>query len=325
MRILTNFERFPETWTTASGRSGTACFAGPFGEIARRLNSCDVVVINCDVRLTLQLQALFWLAPWKRKPMVAVDLVLRKPGALADRLLAYSKKLLLSRVDGFLHYFKDLRGYRDYYGIGEDRSRYVEFKPNIRFRYRTRPDPDGQYVLCMGRSMRDYDTFFEAVATLPYEAAIPRPNLDELRTHQSRFNRPIGQLPPQVRVIEDDGRPESMISLLQGARLVVLPIRKDSICASGIGTYLNAMLMSKCVILSEGPGTSGVLAGQALVVPPEDPHALAAMIRHAWEDDTLRLATAERGYRYALGLGGEQELYQRILECLNLPARATQS
>jgi len=317
VRILTNFERFPENWETASGLRGTACVASGFSEFARRLNNCDAVIVNCDVRLTLQLQALFCLAPWKRKPMVAVDLVLRKPRMLADRLLVRLKKLLLARVDLFLHYFKDLSGYQRYYGIGEDRSRYVAFKPNIRFRYRTEPNPEGEYVLCMGRSMRDYDTFFEAIATLPYPAAIPRPNFDDLRTNQSRFSRPVVQLPPQVRVIDDDGSPEAMISLLQRAQLVVLPVLKDSICASGLGTYLNAMLMGKCVILSEGPGASDVLEDQALLVPREDPQALAAMIRRAWEDDALRRTTAERGYRYALALGGEQELYQRMLECFD--------
>lgn len=93
-----------------------------------------------------------------------------------------------------------------------------------------------------------------------------------------------------------------------GARLVVLPARKDSIRASNLGSYLNAMLTSECAILSEGPGSSDVLDGRALVVPRED-----------------RRTTAECGYRYALALGGEQELYQRILECLNLPGRATRT
>ncbi len=313
VRILTNFERFPENWETAPGRAGTARIASGFSQFARRLDDCDIVIVNCDVRLTLHLQALFWLAPWKRRPMVAVDLVLREPRTLADRLLVRLKKLLLARVDLFLHYFKDLNGYQRYYGIGGNRSRYVPFKPNIRFRYQVEPDAEGEYVLCMGRSMRDYDTFFDAIAALPYPAAIPRPNFDDLRTHQSRFSRPVEQLPPQVRVIEDDGSPEAMIALMREARLVVLPVLKDSICASGLGTYLNAMLMGKCVILSEGPGASDVLEDQALLAPREDPQALAAMIRRAWEDDALRRTTAERGYHYALALGGEQELYQRIL------------
>ena len=62
----------------------------------------------------------------------------------------------------------------------------------------------------------------------------------------------------------------------------MLPVRKDSIRASGLGTFRNAMLMFKYVIFSEGPGTSDVLDGPALVVPREDPQALAAMIRRAW-------------------------------------------
>jgi glycosyltransferase involved in cell wall biosynthesis len=77
---------------------------------------------------------------------------------------------------------------------------------------------------------------------------------------------------------------------------------------------LNAMLLGKCVIASEGPGLSDVLSDEILKVPPEDPAALAAVIARAWEDDELRGRTAASGFRYALSLGGEPELYRRILK-----------
>ena len=59
-------------------------------------------------------------------------------------------------------------------------------------------------------------------------------------------------------------------------------------------------------------GIPGVLE----FVPPEDPPALAAMIRRAWEDDALRKSTAARGCQYATSLGGEQDLYRNILNHL---------
>ena len=85
----------------------------------------------------------------------------------------------------------------------------------------------------------------------------------------------------------------SQVRLLRGARLVVLPMLRDRIRAAGISTYLNAMLLGKCVIISEGPGVSDVLSPeQAIFVPPEDPAALAGAIARAWEDRELRERTA---------------------------------
>jgi glycosyltransferase involved in cell wall biosynthesis len=312
--ILTNFERFPESWTVASGESGRAEMLTSFRQFAARAKDCDAVVINCDVGLTLKLCALFTVCPWRRKPIVAVDLVLRRPETVWTRVFTPLKRLLFARVWLFIHYFKDLGSYQKFFGIGPDRSLFTPFKPNIRYHYDVPPSPDGEYVLCFGRSLRDYDTFFDAVERLPYPAAVPQPNFAQLRGNQSRFTRPLSKLPKNVRLLDDDGTPDSLVRVLVGARLVVLPILKSSLLA-GIGTYLNAMLMRKCVIISAGPGASDVLTeGQALFVPPEDAAALAAAIRNAWEDDAVREKTAEAGYRYALGLGGEPELRQRILE-----------
>jgi len=114
-------------------------------------------------------------------------------------------------------------------------------------------------------------------------------------------------------LLEDDGSSDALVRIISGARIVVLPILKVSLLA-GIGTYLNAMYMRKCVIVSEGPGCSDVLSNQALFVPPEAPQALADMIQRVWLNEDLREATAQAGYRYAVELGGEPELRQRILE-----------
>lgn len=315
MLILTNFQRFPKQWTVSSGEGGRAEMLGGFRQFVARSRDGALIVINGDIGLTLLLCAYFALVPWRRRPIVAVDLVLRKPESFWARLGAPFKRLLFRRVWLFIHYFKDLAEYERIFGIGPDRSEFTAFKPNIRYRFDVPPSPDGEYVLCFGRSMRDYDTFFACVEQLPYPAAIPRPDFASLRAHQSRFTRAMEGLPKNLKVLDDDGSAESLVRLLLGARLVVLPILKSSIVASGIGTYLNSMLMRKCVIISEGTGASDVLTeGQAIFVPPEDPSALAAAVRRVWEDDGLREQTAEAGYRYALSLGGEPELRQRVLD-----------
>jgi glycosyltransferase involved in cell wall biosynthesis len=312
MLILTNFERFPAEWTSATGQAGRGEIARTFDDFARGAKRADLLLINCDVAIALRLCALFLLFPWRRKPIVAVDFVLRQPGKSGAAL--WLKRILLSRINLFVHYFHDIRGYDKYFGISPKRSVFVPFKPNIRYRFEVTPDLEGKYILCLGRSMRDYDTFFNAMERLPLPAAIPAPDFAQMTTHEARFTRSMDQLPGNVAVLEDDGSSESMFRILEGARLVVLPILKTSLCASGVSTYLNAMLMRKCVVLTDGPGASDVLTDQALICPSEDPTALASLIRRAWEDDDLRNRTADAGYRYALSLGGEPELRQRVVD-----------
>ncbi|MEK7405620.1 MAG: glycosyltransferase [Acidobacteriota bacterium] len=314
MLILTNIARFPARWTTSGGERGQAVQVSSLGGILRQLGRAHLILIDCNPKLVLQVCALFTAFPWMRRPLVANDLVLRQPERLSHRLLLGPKRLLLARVDHFIHYFKDLSGYQRYFGIGPERSSFVPFKPNLRGHYHGGPDADGQYVLLFGRSLRDFDTFFDAIERLPYPAAIARPDFAELRAHGARFTRPLDRLPPQVRLLEHrTGEIESQIHALRGARLVVLPLLKS--CLVGVGTCLNAMLLGKCVIISQGPATNGLLAEEALIVPPEDPAALAEMVRRAWVDDGLRERTAAAGHRYASSLGGERELIQRLLDC----------
>lgn len=314
IHICTNFPRFPATWSVATGESGTARVTASFEELAGALPSADLVLINGDVSLALKLCRHYLLHPGSRRPTVAADLVLRRPSSAAGYGAALVKRFLLGRVDHFIHYFKQLDGYERLYGIGPARSSFIHFKPNLRYRYDPAALVEGDYVLCFGRSQRDYDTFFAAMEQLPYPGAVPRPNLDDLRVHCSRFTRRLDQLPPNVRLLDDDGSQESMIRIIENARLVALPILASTMAASGIGVYLNSMLLGKCVIISSTPGASDILTDQALFVPPEDPAALAARIREAWEDGELRRKTAEAGRQHALSLGGEPELRQRTLE-----------
>lgn len=314
MHILTNFERFPSAWTVATGQSGTASVIRSFPECLRELQRADLILVNSDVDMVLKLCQRFLLMPRIRKPLVAVDMVLTRPEGTVARVKTFGKRLLFSRVDHFINYFRRSDGYSKYYGITSERSSFVNFKPNICYRYTAGGNCEGKYVLCFGKSRRDYDTFFRAAAQVPFPCAISRPNMDALRENGSRFTYSLQQLPSNVTLLEDDGSELSMIRALEGAKVVALPILKKNLAASGIGIYLNAMYLRKCVIITEGSGASDVLTDEALFVPPENPVALAAAIRKCWQDDVLRTTTAAKGHVHASSLGGEPELLERILE-----------
>ncbi len=317
MLIVTNFERFEAEWRLPSGESGSSVAASSLAEFRRQLPRADLALINGDIGLVVRLCVYFLIFPWRRKPIVAVDLVLRQPTNWKTRMTAALKALLLSRVDHFIHYFRDLDGYARYYGITASRSSFVAFKPNLRYRYQPPASlPEGEYVLCLGRSQRDYDTFFEAMERLPYPAAIPSPDYAALRSHSSRFSRALDRLPVNVRLLDDDGSQQAMIRAIEGAKIVALPILRSTLAASGISMYLNAMLLGRPVVISAGPGVSDLLREEAVIVRPEDPTALAEAIRGLWEDGDLRSRVAATGRRYALELGGEPELRLRILEAV---------
>lgn len=311
LTILSNL-RLRSSWD-CSGVRGASLYAESFGDLTRNLRASHLVVVN-GLETTLKLCELFTVAPWLQRPIVAVDAVLREPDTVRSWLSASLTRRLLRRVSYFIHYFRDLNGYEKHFGVTHERSGYVPFKPNLRHRIEVQPNAEGEYVLCIGNSMRDYDTFFDAIESLPYPAAIPTPNFCELRRHRSRFGRPLNELPRNVRLLPDDKSQDSLVRILRDAKLVVLPILKSSLCASGIGIYLNSMLIGKCVLISRGPGASDVLADQAILFEPEDADELTTAIRRAWEDYSLRTKTASAGYAYALSLGGEPELCDRVLE-----------
>jgi glycosyltransferase involved in cell wall biosynthesis len=313
MTFVTNFKSFPATWKAGNGDIGNTIYAvDTQGFLAHRNEPDTLFLVNGNPRLVLALSAaMLWGA---RRPLISADIVLRVPEKLSEKLQHPIKRMLLGRVDHFIHYFRDLHGMENVYGIGPSRSSFVPFKVNLVSRHALQPQFDGEYALCFGRSMRDFDTFLAAMEKVPYPGAITRPNFEMLAAHHGRFTRALKEIPSNVRILEDDGTEQSEIRILQNARLLVLPILKKSLVASGISTCLNAMFLGKCVIGSEGPGMSDVFGSEVLTFPPENPEALATVVRRAWEDEALSRATAEAGRQYALNVGAEEELYQRLID-----------
>lgn len=316
MLIVTNFERFPKSWTADDGTEGRSVEANEPREYREYLHRPDAVfIVNCDPRLVLELVAQ-QIRYQKRRPIVAVDLVLRRPKTVRDRAAIAAKRHLFKRVDHFIHYFKDVSGLEKIYNISSARSSFVDFKSNLWEQRAKEPRPDGDYALCFGRSLRDYDTFLAAMERCDVPGGIVDPRVGDVRRHGSRFSRPLSALPKNVQLLPDDMTAESQVRLIQGAASVVVPIVKGSLVASGISTILNAMALGKCVIASEGPGISDVFDDELLTVPLEDPDALARVMQRAWLDHALRRRTARAGWEYAMRCGGERDFHQRVIDAV---------
>jgi glycosyltransferase involved in cell wall biosynthesis len=312
MKILTNFMGAPDSMELPDGRHVEFLKRETWADFRRQLAAADLVVVNCGDALLYRMAACFILMPWTKRPLVAVDLVLRRPTAPHSQVAAGIKRLLLAQVTHFIHYFKDISGYTKYFGISQAKSSFVPFKVNNMHLQVRAEDISEDYVFTMGRSLRDYDTFIRAVAELPYPAAIPQFSFEDFEGKSASFRWDAGNIPGNLRILPDKGGREDLIRNLARARVVVIPTQASSICASGLSTYLDAMYLGKCVVISEGPGASDLLTDQAVLVPPHDVQALRAAVLRVWEDEALRRATANAGRTYAHALGDESKLLQRI-------------
>ena len=311
IRIATNFEIPP-----AAAAIDDVCLTNT-GEgmldFARICLRSDVVVLNIDQR-KLMIAAVLRRLPFVRFRLISVDLVLRPPKSTKDRLKAFIKKHLLSGVDRFVLYFKNLEGYERFYGIGSDRAVYVPFKVNAWEHITARPksSADGDYVLCAGRTLRDIATFVEAMRQTDCAAVLLQQKREFLDAHGT--SAWSGELPSNLKLIVDEGdRFEDFLDFVSCARVVVIPRFKNDIAPTGISTYLLAMALNKCVIISEGPGAEDVLTDQAVIVPAGNSEKLGMQIERLWHDDKLRAQVATRGYDYAMSLGGYDRLLNDVL------------
>lgn len=282
----------------------------------RRLGRIDYALVNCAPNDLLLLALLGSLRPGGRCRIVSLDTVLPVPrlDTLRDRVRTWTKVLLFKKVALFIEYFKDTSGYETCYRIAKRKFRYVPFKINRYDKVIATKTSDEGYIFCGGNTRRDFATLIDAVRNTPFPVRIVTMENDTIRGHGSFLDE--SRLPANVQVVRHDGG-DSFVDHIAASRLVVLPIKRQNISASGIGVYLASMALGKCVIISSGPAVDGVIPdGSALVVPPEDPVALRDAIARAYADASLRRGIGERGRAYALGLQGEERLAASIMRVL---------
>jgi glycosyltransferase involved in cell wall biosynthesis len=215
-------------------------------------------------------------------------------------------------VDKFILYFKNTAGYERLYGISSTKIDYVPFKVNGWDEGCFPPtSPEGDYVLCAGRTLRDVKTFVAAMEIAGCPGLLLQQQDKEMQAHGTTpFT---GNLPPNLRLaLHEGGDLATFLQFIAAAKLVVIPRFKHDIASTGISTYLMAMGLGKCVILSRGPGAEDLLKDEALLVEPQNVPALAQAIREMWDDDDRRKQIADAGKRYADQCQGSRRLAQDI-------------
>jgi glycosyltransferase involved in cell wall biosynthesis len=255
------------------------------------------------------------ILPNRRRKLVVVDMILSVPATWKDRLVVFLRSKLFSQVDLFISYARNTRGIEETYGLPASRFMYVPFKVNDWEMVRSMEPEDRGYILVAGQTRRDFATFKKAIAPLSAPIRIVAPPTGVLSQHGSTLDP--ADWPEHVTFVRDAVTPETFLPQLAGARLVVLPILEKNITPSGIGVCLVAMALRKCVVVSSGPVSDGMIDdGQAIVVPAGDSVALSDAIARAWSDSSLRASTAERGFAYAMALGDEKRLHGDIFAAI---------
>ena len=271
---------------------------------------CDYMLFNSAFNSAMIFALMKWFIPFNRAKIVILDILLPTPRGVKGRARALIVSWLMKKVHMVLLYYKDTRGLQEHYGIPKDKFAYVPFKINRLDIIEKTVPMDGGYVFCGGKTRRDFATLFEAVKELECPVLVVTTDNDDIAQHGSHVDE--RSAPANVRVIRLDGNPEKFISLMASARVVVLPIKPD-ICGAGIGVYIMAMALRKCVVISSGPGADDILPpAAALVVPARDPVSLRLAIQRTFNDPAYRSVFEEGGYQYAKDLRGEERLVESI-------------
>jgi glycosyltransferase involved in cell wall biosynthesis len=271
----------------------------------------DHLVIDFDVRDLAILRILFTLFGRGECRITTLDLFIGNP---ERRDLGFIRWCVRG-VDRLLVYFRDTEAFERLLDAPASKFRYVPFKINGIELIRSMLPAEGGYIFCGGRSRRDFRTLFEAVRDLPYPVKVVTSEEASMQPHGSTMQGLT--VPANVEIILRDSEQSFFLECMSQSTLVVLPLVKDTLTQAGIGVYIQAMALEKCVIISKGLGVRDVLTDQAEMVEAGNVEALRSAITALWNDSALRRAFAKRGYEYARGLGGEDELYGHILA--NLP------
>lgn len=275
---------------------------------AWRARTADAVLLNCAVTDTLILCGVLRVLRSRCRVIVS-DPVMNPPHGLAKAVRAAAKRWLLRRVDLFLVHQVDLDEYGRLYGITADRSEYVPFKVNLLDVIQTLKSEEGDYIFSCGVTNRDWPTLGAATRDLPYRVVVSMPDSQQL-ARMGAVGRPPhpADFGVNASFVENGSDPREWLTLAARSRFVVLPVSRDAINPSGVSTYLSLMALGKCVVISDGPATRGIVTDQAVIVPPADPDALRSQLEALWNDAANRQATAARGEAYARSLGASDRL-----------------
>lgn len=273
---------------------------------AWRANTASVLFISNPQKEDLLLISLVKTLYKTRLKVLVFDLIMQSAGPRSNQLLMRIKRKLLRAIDVFIFIHKDTSGYEQSYDIPRSRCQYVPFKANNFDLADKITTNEGDYVVALGASQRDYRLLVDAIggSSIPLKIVLPE---SSAKVHGATIGYKC--LPKNVEHVSTPVDRLTWNRYIGESRLVVIPIFPGVIQPAGISVYLEAMALGKPVVITKGASTEGLLhADLAVIVPAGDVQALRNAIHWVWSDDTMRKKLSENGRRYALSLGDHARL-----------------
>ena len=254
-----------------------------------------------------------WLAKklCRHPPRVVLfDLILRAPRSTVQKLLAPFQRRMLRAADRIVFIHRDTSGYERLFGVTREQVSYVPFKANNFDLRDAFAAADGDYVVALGASHRDYRLLIEAVAgtAIPLKIILPRASV---LAHNADLG--TGELPPNVEHVDTAVDRMAWSRYMAHSRFVVVPLLPDVLQPAGISVYLEAMVLGKPVVITRGSSTEGILDDQlAVIVPAGDSQAMRQALVRLWNDAQKRRQLAARSRAYALALRDHGRLVEDL-------------
>jgi glycosyltransferase involved in cell wall biosynthesis len=222
----------------------------------------------------------------------------RRPGhvIIGHRLSPRKKRLLMRalhrQMDAIFVYARPQQVYaQNTLGIPHEKLHLIPFHADTRF-FQPRPEiPVEHRISSAGLELRDYPTLIEAVRDVDVEVCLAAAS-----PWSKRENETAGRtLPRNVSARGYSYR--ELRDLYASSRFVVVPLYENDFQA-GVTTILEAMAMSKAVIVTRTSGQCDVIQDgvNGIYVPPGNPGALRGAILDLLEhpDEAARLGMNAR-------------------------------
>jgi glycosyltransferase involved in cell wall biosynthesis len=248
------------------------------------------------------------LCPWGRKPHVIIQCMWETP---PSRLKAWFKGLRIRLAARSVHRFAvwashEVEDFARAFGLPPWQFQYVPFHHTLQdYQYEVR---EGEYLFAGGNSDRDYRTLVEAAKPLDLPVRIALTDRSLLAGVE---------LPAHVRVQPTTA--EGFRQAMAGAKMIVVPMRKDTLRSGGQQTCLNAMLLSKPTIaVGRRWAVDFITDGEdGLIVDYEDPQGLRRAIRWVLDHPEAARRMGERARHRAAWFTTERcmrTIYDLVLD-----------
>jgi glycosyltransferase involved in cell wall biosynthesis len=196
----------------------------------------------------------------------------------------------LQSIDRFVvHNTAEKEAYSRWLDLPIDRFEFVPLQTPI-YPLTESEDTETPFVLSIGSAYRDYPLLFEAVKKLGFRTiVVSGPRILEGLDIPASAETPFGIKKPEI------------ISLLQRARLVVLPMVEDGLIA-GTAAIVEALSLGCPMVVSNRRGVEDYIRdGQnGLLVKPHSLEELTAAIDRLWHDQALRDRLRIQARQYAM-------------------------